>query len=171
MGCWQTTSGKSLNQGDLLRGISIPLVRASFPNGEEGGPVPLDVELADVVVLTQSCDLEQRKTATVLVATAYCRADFEAANENYKAKGKWKEVARGRVEGLHLLRSPEAPNDLENFLVLDFRKLASLPIGYVSNFAGGHGERWRLLSPYLEHLSQAFGRYFMRVALPDEFDL
>jgi maleate cis-trans isomerase len=28
------------------------------------------------------------------------------------------------------------------------------------------GERVRLLSPYKEHLSQAFARYFMRVGLP-----
>jgi hypothetical protein len=29
------------------------------------------------------------------------------------------------------------------------------------------GKRYRLQSPFLEHFSQSFGRFYMRVALPE----
>jgi hypothetical protein len=32
--------------------------------------------------------------------------------------------------------------------------------------AAALGNRWRLQSPFLEHFSQAFARFFMRVGLP-----
>ena len=168
MTCWEQIDGRVLNQGDLLRGIDIPVIRTSFPGGDDGEEVSLDVDTANVIVITQSCDLEQGKTPTVLVAQFYSLSEFETVNSNYKAKGKWNDVARGRVEGLHLLRSPENPDEVAKCLVVDFRALSSLPVEYVSKFAGESGRRWRLQPPYLEHFSQAFGRYFMRVALPRE---
>lgn len=51
-------------------------------------------------------------------------------------------------------------------MLVDFRMIFSLPLGYVARFAVDAGDRWRLQSPFVECLSQAFGRFFMRVALP-----
>jgi hypothetical protein len=51
-------------------------------------------------------------------------------------------------------------------LVVDFRQIISLPFAYLSRHAEQLGPRWRLQSPYLEHFSQAFARFFMRVGLP-----
>ncbi len=51
-------------------------------------------------------------------------------------------------------------------LVVDFGEIYSLPVAYLANHAGQQGDRWRLQSPYLEHFSQAFARFFMRVGLP-----
>ena len=36
----------------------------------------------------------------------------------------------------------------------------------LSEHALSLGNRWRLLSPFLEHFSQAFAPFFMRVGLP-----
>lgn len=62
------------------------------------------------------------------------------------------------------------PCDLPGFeldvAVVDFRRVYSLPLEYVRNFASEAGDRVRLLPPYREHLSQAFARFFMRVGLP-----
>ncbi len=47
------------------------------------------------------------------------------------------------------------------------RDFQSSPETYaLSVHSGLVGARVRLLSPYKEHLSQAFARYFMRVGLP-----
>ncbi len=56
--------------------------------------------------------------------------------------------------------------DGRNALVVDFRQIYSLPVAYLRRHAGGLGSRWRLQSPYREHFSQAFARFFMRVGLP-----
>ena len=42
----------------------------------------------------------------------------------------------------------------------------SLPVAYLVERTRQPGPRWRLRSPYLEHCSQAFARFFMRVGLP-----
>ena len=96
----------------------------------------------------------------------YPVGEFEAVNPAFAKKGRWNEVLKGRVEGLHLLSSPEDPANNRGALVVDFREIYSLPFEYLTGRAAGLGPRWRLRSPYLEHFSQAFARFFMRVGLP-----
>lgn len=73
---------------------------------------------------------------------------------------------KGRTEGLHLLASPENPENNREALVVDLRQIYTLPYEYLLKHATDLGSRWRLKSPYLEHFSQAFARLFMRVGLP-----
>jgi hypothetical protein len=166
MGIWERIKDNSLGQGDRLNSIAVPLVRPSFPEAGVDGSVPIDVREMDVIVLTQSCDLLADKTPLVVVAEIHSLDVFEETNEAFKAKGKWTEVAKGRIEGLHLLHGHGEPNNGRECIIVDFRQIMTLPINYVGQFANNSGERWRLCSPYLEGMSQAFGRYFMRVALP-----
>jgi hypothetical protein len=166
MGIWKRIKDDPLGQGDRLNSIAVPLVRPSFPEASEDGDVPIDVREMDVIVLTQSCDLLADKAPLVVVAVIHSLDVFEETNESFKAKGKWSEVAKGRVEGLHLLHGHGEPKNGGECIVVDFRQIMTLPIDYVRAFANNGGERWRLCSPYLEGMSQAFGRYFMRVALP-----
>ena len=91
---------------------------------------------------------------------------FEEVNPNFKKKGQWEQVRKGRVEGLHLLASPDDPANNREALVVDFRQIYSLPFGYLTRHATALGNRHRLQSPFLEHFSQAFARFFMRVGLP-----
>jgi hypothetical protein len=67
---------------------------------------------------------------------------------------------------LHLLASPESPSNNRESYVVDFGQIVSLPFTYLSIHAESIGRRWRLSSPFLEHFSQAFARFFMRVGLP-----
>ena len=70
------------------------------------------------------------------------------------------------MQGLHMVASPESPKTNTQSLVVDFGHIVSLPINYLENHAASIGKRWRLSSPFLEHYSQAFARFFMRVGLP-----
>jgi hypothetical protein len=168
MAPWLRVNGAVLNQGDLLRDIAIPSIQPSFPDCAEDGTVPLYVGQANIIVVSQSCDLEQKKIPNVVVIQTYTLDEFELVNPSYKAKGKWNEVARGRVEALHLLPPTENSSDPRSWVLVDFRTIASLPVEYVERFATFAGDRWRLQSPYVEGFSQAFGRFFMRVALPTD---
>jgi len=75
-------------------------------------------------------------------------------------------LRKGRYEALHMLASPENPLDNRGAVIVDFRQIYSLPYDYLSDHAAKLGQRWRLQSPFLEHFSQAFARFFMRVGLP-----
>jgi len=126
----------------------------------------VQVDQYNLIVLTQSCDLANNKARLVALSPIYAKSDFEQVNTQLQQKGQWERVRQGRVEGLHLLASPQTPEDNQLALVVNFREVYSLPIDYLTKHAKECGDRWRFRSPYLEHFSQAFARFFMRVGLP-----
>ncbi len=166
---WEQVNTTELRQGDYLPGCSIPTSDFYSPDIEglldEEQPLRVDIGISDLIVITQSCDLENNKALLVAFCPIYIVAEFEKFNTNFIGK-KWNEVRRGKVEGLHLLGSTSDPSDSRSALVVNFREIHSLPIAYVTHHAQSLGDRSRLKSPYLEHFSQGFARFFMRVGLP-----
>ena len=77
-------------------------------------------------------------------------AEFEAVNPAFAREGRWNEVLKGRIEGLHLLASPMAPQENRQALVVDFREIFSLPHDYLAEHAKQLGPRWRLKPPFLD---------------------
>lgn len=70
------------------------------------------------------------------------------------------------MPALHLIETCDAENLRFEKQVVDFRAIYTLPKDFVTAYARTLEFRARLLSPYKEHLSQAFARYFIRVGLP-----
>ena len=122
--------------------------------------------LYDLIVVTQSCDLENGKAPFVATLPIVPLTVFEEQRPQFK--NQWESVRLGRREGLHLLSSFQDPNNNRDAMVVNFRQIYSLPIGYLINHAKSIKPRKRLRSPYLEHFSQAFARFFMRVGLPSD---
>ena len=164
---WEMVEGPSLLQGDWLSGCFVPVIPADFDPGNTEEPEIL-VEVRNVIVLTQSCDLENDKAPFIAVCPIHTLSEWEAINPEYKKKGSWERVRQGRVEGLHMLAGLSGPQDNHDSLVVDFRQIYSLPIGYLKSHAERSGSRPRLRSPFLEHFAQAFARFFMRVGLPSD---
>ncbi|MHB1423836.1 MAG: hypothetical protein ACYC3I_11700 [Gemmataceae bacterium] len=165
---WDQIQESALRQGDYLPRCMVP---GFGPDFALAGTHEVTADEYDAIVLTQSCDLEQRKVRLVAVCPIYPLIEFEAVNPAFAKKGRWNEVLKGRVEGLHLLSSPTNPANNRDALVVDFREIYSLPFDYLVSRASQLGSRWRLRSPYLEHFSQAFARFFMRVGLPSTIPL
>jgi hypothetical protein len=161
---WAKVKGVDLAQGDFLPDCLVPTFKPEFGQGRTEEEVKVDT--GDLVIVTQSCDLENRKMEFVALCPIHSLPTFEASNPNYRRAGKWEEVRKGRVEGLHWLASPVNPENNREALVVDFRQIISLPLAYLESHAASLGERWRLEPPFLEHFSQAFARIFMRVGLP-----
>jgi len=160
---WVKVAESNLRQGDYLTDCAVPI----FPDPSvtsETQEVPIDV--FDLIVLTQSCDLEQNKVRLVAMCPIFSIQKFEKKNPEFTKKGKWNEVRKGRMEGLHMLGALNNPTNNHETLVVDFREIYSLPLEYLVNHATKLGSRWRLKSPFLEHFSQAFARFYMRVGLP-----
>ncbi len=169
---WAAINDATLRQGDLLPGCWIPEFPSDFaiPTTE---PRIVQADQADLVVMTQSCDLEQGNVSLVALCPVWPIPAFEEAQasqgcgKSAKAwRDYWNNVRKGRSPTLHLLASPITPNEARAALLVDFRAIYSLPFNYLTGHAGELGDRWRLRSPFLEHFSQAFARSFMRVGLP-----
>lgn len=159
----QVTDPNSLSQGDHLINCMVPLYGETFGESPEE-EIDIPVVEMDLIVVTQACDLEQNKVDHVALCPIYSRAEFELNSPGSKIQ--WEQVRKGMREGLCLLGSQTDPADNQSTLVVDFRQIISLPISYLKGHATRHPPRFRLRSPYLEHFSQAFARFFMRVGLP-----
>lgn len=173
-----------LDQGDII--FDCPVVSwkdepiAIAENGEESGVLKSRVELstADVVVMTQTCDLAEQKVHYVILCPHFDLAEYrkswEDAERNRsqtptdKSWGKFLDrVAAGQSWNLSLLNR-EQRNDLKApHRIVDFHEVLSLPRDFLESWLMRKGSaRLRLCPPYREHLSQAFARFFMRVGLP-----
>ena len=153
---------ETLLQGDFIN--SCPVVIP--PMAIKPGKVPADVIEYDVVVMSQSCDLAQRKIDLVLVCPLWSLKEFEEENSYYESKKGKEALRQGYLPGYHLLNKCEINGFETDYLVIDFRSVYSVPFDFTIELARKKGRRLRLLPPYREHLSQAFARFFMRVGLP-----
>lgn len=151
-----------LLQGDFIN--SCPVVIP--PAGMQVGRVSAQVIEYDVAIMSQSCDLEQKKIDLVLVCPIWPLSEFEKRSEFFKSKKGKEALRQGNVPGYHLLNKCEIDGFITDYLVVDFRTVYSVPLDFLLDLALRRGRRLRLLPPYREHLSQAFARFFMRVGLP-----
>ena len=181
-------AARALTQGDLI--FDCPLM------GWKAGPVDFDGRdertvlraanhaiTADVVVLTQACDLEQDKVANVILCPHLALSAFrehwedrlreqeQLPSSTTKLEKAWANTCNDIRDGFvwnHALlnRRPENPLPIEHRIV-DFREVYTVPRTFLESFLRQRGgQRLQVLPPYREHLSQAFARFFMRVGLP-----
>lgn len=170
-GWYEVTSGPALLQGDVLTSCPVFLI----PKGlvwplSPKTKVPFDVEEVDLIILSQSCDLENEKVEEVLLAQVIAwpnavRKEVAQGNKYIQSSKFRKSLIEGNVPGLSLLHKHVDEPRLE-WSVVNFKRLHTLPKEFIQPRASSMGARLRLRSPYREHLAQAFARYFMRVGLP-----
>jgi hypothetical protein len=174
-----------LTQGDLV--FNCPLLswsdvqlQISHSSDVEALKQAVTAFKADVVVMTQACDLEHAKVRNVVLcphlALSRFRALWESAlqqgGQNPTAKA-WRNTCNDIADGYvwnqaFLNRCSLGEGELSTELrVVDFHDIFTVPRLFVETLLSQRqGPRLRLLPPYREHLSQAFARFFMRVGLP-----
>jgi hypothetical protein len=150
-------SGDQLEQGDLL--TACPLVRPTATN-------EFLRHSANVVILSQSCDLAHDKLEIVQVCPLWSLDQLAADVEYFRSKRGREELRRGNLPGYHLLNRCGLSAHESDYLVCDFRSLFGTHVAVARALAAAQSPRVRLLPPYREHLAQAFARFFMRVGLP-----
>jgi hypothetical protein len=166
---YEVVSSRALEQGDLLREVPVPqVVGVQWPM-ENGAPVGVQVAYRDLVVLTQSCDLETDKVDEVLVAVVLSYQQLwdanGATNSFLKSSGWRKSLRQGEQPAYCLLQNLDGTG-ADHYAIADFHHLYSLPKNYLEEAAEQQSGRLRLVAPYREHLAQSFGKYMMRVGLP-----
>ncbi len=161
--------GSTLEQGDMLRDCP----RLHLPAASAGaGQVVSERERVNAIILTQSCDMALRadggcEAAEVLDCRFRLKKDL-ANHPLFRKDEAWEEVRKGRRPYFHVLNECVIEGHEQDFALVDFHDLFTLPMPLVREFADKAGDRLRLLPPYREHLSQAFARLFMRVGLPTD---
>ena len=168
---YEVVEGTDLLQGDILR--ACPLFRVAVDAAwepSEGADLDVDTTSEDVVILSQSCDLENHHVEDVLLGQVsswedVVRAEVKRGNEFVKSSKFRKQLVDGNVPGFSLLHEHREDPYLA-WSVVNFHRLHTLPKAFLLQRVSDMTPRLRLRSPYREHLSQAFARYFMRVGLP-----
>jgi hypothetical protein len=177
---YDIVQGPDLEQGDLIprsplarlpEGVTIDELRQA---GQADVGPRVRVELANVVVMSQSCDLQQRRLAFVLVCRHHSPAEMQAAGvlkSGRQGLDALNSIRKGRQPMYHMLNRCDLPEHQHDVQVVDFRDPVGIPFDFACGYAESLGPRLRLLPPYREHLAQGFARFFMRVGLPTDIDL
>jgi hypothetical protein len=158
---YQVVDGNSLEQGDILTDLTTP--RAIIDSNGQG---VIRIGVGTYVVLSQTCDLENDKVQEVLLANviAYQQLAHEVGS-NARSRKFREALIQGSDIAYFLLHEFAGPPRLE-WSVANFHQLRLADIASCRNQASNLGPRLRIIPPYKENLAQSFGRYMMRVALP-----
>jgi hypothetical protein len=177
-----------LMQGDIIESCPV-LIFNTIPDLEEAKTAEehaakliasIAVETDSVIVMTQACDLEQRKVRNVILCPVFTaemfHSEWKAEQERKQQKANsdaWRkflnETKNGHHWNLALIQSRPEGKLQTPLLIVDFHEVLSLPRDFLEGWIRRSGkERLRVLPPYREHLSQAFARFFMRVGLPED---
>ena len=157
-------------QGDLIKSCPVLLPISSVEDA--GNTLDGEIVTHDVIILSQSCDLEPRGEDAhvdldfVLVCPVWALSKFAEEGGIYKSKKGKERLRRGILPSFHLLHECDIEGYKRECLYVDFRQVHSVPYNTIQYCITSVGKRLRLLPPYREHLSQAFARFFMRVGLP-----
>ena len=165
---YQVIASDQLEQGDFFSDCPVVLPPHEFLNYAETPALTINANTRayNVVVISQSCDLLQRKLSWVLVCPHWSLSELEKMDARFRPAKMKEEVRRGHVPAYHMLAEYTADEFQREIQIVDFRTVFSIPFEFMTEMARRRGKRLRLVSPYREHLSQAFARFFMRVGLP-----
>lgn len=153
----------TLEQGDILEGIKIPVPTYEFLTGVRPD---VEIDIVNVVIITQTCDLVNGKTKWVQVSVLTDLSLMQQEHDVFSGKKNLEKIRRGYLHNYHMLAECDIDSHKREIGIIDFRNVSSVPIEYVKDFVSQGQERRRLNSPYKEHLAQAYARFFMRVGLP-----
>jgi hypothetical protein len=156
-----------LAQGDLLTNVEVPL--SVHPTAIEGDDAPfsLDIPTANVVILTQTCDLLKNEPVHILVAQFDSFSHLKSLRQVNQQDRK--QIRRNQRHYYRLMPERLVEPTAE-WCVVDFRLMYLVPKQYLQTHALGLGDRLRLLPPYREALAQGVANYLGRVALDDDLE-
>jgi hypothetical protein len=154
-----------LDQGDLID--DCPVASINYTQVGRVDQSKYAVDLHRVVVLTQTCDLAQGKTKSIIVASVFdAQAMIDAGF--VKAADVKGPIRAGRSFGVYFLPANSAAALGE--MIVDFRSLHMLGIEFLDELRLAGKRRARLLTPYREHLAKHFADTYSRIGLPQPYE-
>jgi hypothetical protein len=165
---YEVVSDGSLQQGDIF--IGFPLVSyettddlfEKLADDSESIDIAASGSPADIIVMTQSCDLEHDKLDMVVVCPVWSVDHLK--KEHKFGKDRLNRIISGRQPDMHMIHESDDPKFPMS--VVEFKRIQTVPLPWLMACAKTQSPRVRLKSPYRERLAQAFGMYFMRIGTP-----
>lgn len=159
-----------ITQGDILKKCPVPKLQ-DVSKIEEKDKLKAEIEFVDGIILTQACDIANKKVDNIIMCSITSKTDFEELQISMgKSKNNIKSniasIIKGQQNAYHIINNYKSEEFTEDYYIINFKDIFSIPIELAESIAQKNGKRLRLCPPYREHLSQAFARYFMRVGLP-----
>jgi hypothetical protein len=152
-------SSAPLEQGDMID--DCPIVFWDPADTDDISPQTVCKRNVRALVLTQTCDLENRKSTRVQVAVVHTTQRLVDTGILKPATIR-DNVRLHRVFGWYFLEeSAVLPES-----IVDFRDVHTLPRGLLESLVEKGRRVCRLATPYREHLAQHFAVTFSRIALP-----
>ena len=155
-------SPTDLQQGDILERMVVPVL--SRGTGE------VVEEEYDLIVMTQSCDIEENITHLIF-CPIWTQQKLAESEPTFNSKGTIDYLLKGRVIGFYPINKCELPAMERPWRIVQFQRILELEREAVFEELATQGDRLRLLPPYRESLAQQFARFFMRVGLPIPVDI
>lgn len=165
---WYSIVEKSeeLLQGDIY--LDCPIF---VPSGEiKDDQIQGEQIEYEVIILSQSCDLENDNVDIVLVSPIYPLEELQKVNVFYRSSEGRKALEQGNTPGYHVLNICTETDFNRPHYFVDFRNVFGVHKSVLKEMCKTQEKRLRILPPYREHLAQAFARFFMRVGLPVEIE-
>lgn len=150
-----------VDQGDLID--ACPVVEVTTYRHDLPAARDFVFEARRVIVLTQTCDLEQQKTTLAVVAVVEDATELvmRGAVKESEVRGN---LLKGRVWGMYFLPADPALGLPE--MVADFRRLHTVRLDILAGLCRAGLRRGRVRSLYREHLSKHFADGYSRIGLP-----
>ena len=164
-----------ITQGGIIKGCPVPILK-ELDISEEGQSVKAEISIIDGIVLTQACDIANKKVDNIILCSIISKSEFEeiqrSKNKNEKEISKGiLGIIKGQQNSYHIINNYKSEEFSQDYYIINFKDIFSIPLDVACAIAKRNGKRLRLCPPYREHLSQAFARYFMRVGLPINISL
>lgn len=167
--------GQQLEQGDFIVQCPVIIPEYTFdvvevPGGEKTSQYQINAKeyIYDVVIMSQSCDLENGKLKLVVACPYWPLSEINAMHESFRPKKMHEKLRQGYIPGYHMFNACNLSDMQREIQIVDFHTVFTIPYAFLAEFACTQGKRLRLLSPYKEKMSAAFGHYFARVGLPED---
>ena len=159
-----------ITQGDIIKGCPVPILK-EFDISEEWQNVKAEIVTIDGIVLTQACDIVNKKVKNIILCAITSKSEFEVTQRSFRKSEKEirksiEGIIKGQQNAYHIINNYKSEKFSQDYYIINFKEIFSVPVDVARAIAEKNGKRLRLCPPYREHLSQAFARYFIRVGLP-----
>ena len=159
-----------ITQGDIIKECPVAIL-SDYIGEEENQIIKAEVSIINGIILTQACDIANKKVENIILCAITSKGDFEEQQRKLglgegKIKSRIESIRKGQQNAYHIINNYITDDFSQDYYIINFKDIFSIPIDLAQKIALKNGKRLRLCPPYREHLSQAFARYFMRVGLP-----
>jgi hypothetical protein len=153
-----------VDQGDVVDDCPIAFVAGFDPARPDA--VELGCERRRVMVMTQACDLANRKTSMATVAVIHDARSLVDRGLLTPADVRGP-VRAGRVYAWYFL--PASSEHVLPEMIVDFRQVSSVPLSILTALCQNGQRHARLEVPYREHLARHFAETYARIGLPEPY--